>query len=296
MTGSSRAASPLLDTHFHLWKRDEIVPAGIMHAPYLSRDFEWKDYEAATQGLGIGRAIHVQVQHEADKAAREVAAVKRVMREHPSLVGMVAWAPLEDPDVERHLVALVEGGDVLGVRRLTQNERDPLFCARRDFIAGTRLLASYALVCEICVLEHQLEGVVRLANACPDVTIVLDHLGKPRYLSRAPTSSWLLQMRLIGSCENVVCKVAPTLYDLEDPELTADDAKLFVRHAVETFGWDRVVFGTNWPPSQAIVACTEWPTMLRTILADATQAELDLLFQGNASRIFALDNLDGPSD
>lgn len=123
----------VVDTHFHLWKSQEIAPpSGIMADPSLFRDFDWSDYELAMQGVALEAAIHVQVHHGSEKAKSEYGRVERFAAEHAPIAGMIAWAPLESPGVEREIAELAQSPLVAGVRRLTQQEPDECFAQGRS--------------------------------------------------------------------------------------------------------------------------------------------------------------------
>jgi L-fuconolactonase len=68
---------------------------------------------------------------------------------------------------------------VKGVRRNIQDEAEPDFCPRPDFVEGVRLLARYGLSFDLCIRHWQLRSVVELVRRCPDTVFILDHLGKP---------------------------------------------------------------------------------------------------------------------
>ena len=98
----------------------------------------------------------------------------------PKLKGMVAALPLEkgaaiEPEIEK----LRQHKIMRGVRRLIQNQPDPDFCIRPDFIAGLKLLAPHDISFDICVFHHHLPNVIKMVEKCPEVRFVLDHIGKP---------------------------------------------------------------------------------------------------------------------
>jgi L-fuconolactonase len=200
---------------------------------------------------------------------------------------MVAYACLESAGVAADLERLRAHPLVRGVRRNTQHEADPLFLARPDFVAGARRAGELDLVCDICVRDHQLEGALALARACPDTSIVLNHLGKPD-LTAPDQGRWRDGISRLAEQPSVSCKISVVVHTDADPALTRDLAAPIVRHAVSVFGWDRVLFASNWPVSTAVIGYGAWARMVREVLAGAAPDELERLFRGNARGIYGL--------
>jgi L-fuconolactonase len=280
-----RIPPELIDSHHHLWRRADAPFAGILGAPYLNRDFSFPDLEAAAEGLFLAGTVFVQVRDDLE----EVDYVESVARDHPTLGAMIAFAPLESPDVGGWLDRLGERPLVRGVRRNTQMEPDPAFVLQPGFVDGGRRLGERGLLCELCVRHEQIASVPAFARECPETRIVLEHLGKPD-VTGPPPPAWLRAVEELAGLPNAVCKVSVVVHSADDPTLRADVMAPFVRHAVDCFGWDRVLFGSNWPVSTAVAGYRAWAEMVTEILsgAGATPAQLAGLFAGNARRLYGL--------
>jgi L-fuconolactonase len=274
----------IVDAHHHLWHLRDLTPEGILSAHYLRRDFLWNDFEGAWSGLPVGRSVFVQVRSDSD----EVSFVERVAEKHPKLGAMIAWAPLELSEAPARLKRLKAHPLVRGVRRNTQHEADPLFCSRAEFVRGARLLGELGYICEICVRHEQIEAAVRLARACPETTIVLEHLGKPDVSGRPP-AQWLKATGELSALPNVHCKVSVVVHSDADPRYQAETLAPYIRHAVEAFGWERSLFGSNWPVSTAVIGYPEWVELLEATLPGGSEAEREAFYAGNARRLYRLD-------
>lgn len=275
----------MVDSHFHIFRRAKTKQAGIMGAPFLQRDVLWADYVAASAGTGLERAVMVQVNDFVDPLP-EAEWVSSVAASEGGPAAMVAYARLEAPSAAHHVASVSRLPLVRGVRRNTQAEADPLFCVRPGYVEGARLLPAAGLVCDVCIKAHQLEGVIRLAEAVPELTIVLDHLGKPDL--EADLTPWRRDLERLAALPNVVCKVSVVVHSDRDPRLTAAVAETVVNAAVEAFGWERVMFGSNWPVAEAVVGYAEWVGMVRDSLARESASDLAQLFSGTASRVYRL--------
>jgi len=275
-----------IDSHFHLWRRADIRVPGPLTFPMLDRDFGWEDFAQATAGLDLADAVMVQVDHDPGDGEPEVAWIEAVAAEHPELAAMVAWAPLERDDVRDHLDRLARHAIVRGVRRNTQHEADPMFCARPEFLAGAALLADYGLACDICALAEQLEGVVELARACPQTTIVLNHIGKPD-LSEAAFVPWAGRMAQLADCKNIVCKLSPVIRG-PDSRWDRESILPFAETVLRLFGCERVLWASNWPVMTVATDYRAWFELAEALVADRPAEDRDRLFFGNAARVYRL--------
>jgi L-fuconolactonase len=273
----------IVDSHHHLWRLHDVVPEGILAAPYLARDFLWSDFAEAWAGLPVSGSVFVQVRSDVN----EVAFVETVAAASPALGAMIAWAPLESPELGSVLERLRGRPLVRGVRRNTQHEADPEFCARPEYVRGARRLAEMGLLCEICVRHEQLSAAVALARACPETTIVLEHLGKPN-VNVSPRAYWLRSIEELAGLPNVHCKISVVVHGPDDPPYRPEALAPFVLHAVEVFGWERVLFGSNWPVSAAVAGYREWVELLVSVLGRAGPDRLAAFFALNARRLYRL--------
>jgi L-fuconolactonase len=202
------------------------------------------------------------------------------------IVGIVAHAPLEQgATIESSLARLESLPLVVGVRRLLQHEPDSLL---RDplLVEGMRLLAAHGLTCDLCVTFDQLEAVAGLAAACPDTQFVLDHLGKP-LVAAHQVQPWLAAFAALADRPNVSCKLsglltlAPTPWEPE--HLTP-----YLSHAIELFGPERCLFGSDWPLSQEVATYERWRGVVTDACCALTTAEQGGVLGENAIRFYNL--------
>lgn len=278
----------MIDTHFHVWRRADVVQAGILASPYLQRDFTWDDFQVAWDGLPVERCVEVQVNDFTDPAL-EARFVSEIAARDRRLGGYVGWAHLESPRAAADLEALLAFPFVRGVRRTLQIETDPRFALNEGYLRGARLLGERGLLCELCVRHDQIESVPGLVRACPDTQFVIQHLGKPD-LSRPPSPGWLRTIEELGELPNVVCKLSVVVNSDSDPRHRIEAVAPFVSHLVDCLGWERLVFGSNWPVATAVVGYREWVEMLQVILTGqgGDQGRLEAVFTGNARRLYNL--------
>ena len=278
----------LIDSHFHLWRLDRSSVVGNLADPRFKDEILWPDYEVARGATGLAGAVAVEVTSAPNAAdgEPEVEFFERVAGDHSALKAIVAWAPLEQENVSTHLKRLVRHPLVAGIRRNTQYEADPLFCATAGFVAGASKLADFGLVCDVCVKHWQLEGVIGLARAAPRTTIILNHLGKPEIGS--DLTLWRQNMSTLGDLPNVHVKMSVVVHGKASDSWHDDDVAPVVEHVLGAFGPERVLWGSNWPVAPLVTEYNEWLALAQSLAVHLSDAERAAIFHDNAARLYRI--------
>jgi L-fuconolactonase len=85
---------------------------------------------------------------------------------------------------------------------------------------------------------------------------------------------------------NVACKISGLVTEANPGKCGAEELRPYVVHALDCFGFDRVLFGGDWPVCNLACSFTDWLGALEQALAGASAANLAGLFQTNAERIY----------
>jgi L-fuconolactonase len=241
----------VVDGHLHLWDPGALAYewlTGHLAAPFGPGELE----VALADSPGVVfDFVFVQAECLPDQSLAEVDWVVSVASRVP-LRGVVARAPMESYAATiGHMAMLAERPLVVGVRRLLQAE--PLgFCLQPDFLRSARAVAAAGMSFDACVGWEQLRDVTGLADAVPDLPIVLDHLGKPALGSSpavpARNTPWAHSLRELARRPNVVCKLSGLPAEGRG-SWTAAQVRPFLDVALDAFGPDRLLFGSDWPVS-----------------------------------------------
>jgi L-fuconolactonase len=201
---------------------------------------------------------------------------------------MVAALPLErGAAIEADLDRLRQHKILRGIRRLIQNQPDPDFCIQPDFIAGLKLLAPHDMVFDICVFHHHLPNVIKMVSRCPEVRFVLDHIGKPA-IKAGLMDPWRQDMRELASLENVHCKISGVSTEADHKTWTRDQIRPYIEHAIESFGFDRIMYGGDWHVLELAGTYPDWVDIVDEITCDASAQDRRKLFRDNAISIYRL--------
>ena len=87
---------------------------------------------------------------------------------------------------------------------------------------------------------------LELVKAFPHQKFVIDHLAKP-YIKDGFFDGWATLIRELGRCENVWCKVSGLVTEADWNRWKYDHFALYLDLVFETFGCNRLMFGSDWP-------------------------------------------------
>lgn len=276
---------PIVDSHLHLWD-PKILSYPWLSGP-LDRPFLPADFLAASASIDIEAMVFLECAAEPDMALAEAQQVLAWAQEEPRIAAMVCNARLElgdavRPDLER----LAATSKVRGVRRIYQDEPDPNFCLRPDFIRGVKALGDYGLSFDMCLKHPQLQASIGLADACPNVPMVLDHIAKPG-IAAGLMQPWADQMRDLSRRENVVCKLSGVATEAAS-DWTPATLRPYIDVALEAFGPDRIMFGGDWPVSTLAISYPAWVALVDAAVADLSPTEQRQIFRDTARRFYRL--------
>ncbi|MEV6643808.1 amidohydrolase family protein [Amycolatopsis sp. NPDC051371] len=225
----------VLDSHVHFWDPRRLRYPWLDDVARLDRPF--------TPDLFPVRhdVIVVEAGRVAADAVAEIAWMRREAQRHPWIRGIVAHADLENP---AEAGRFADDPFVVGVRRNVQDEA-PGFLQREDFRTGVALLGEAGLPFDACVRAHQLPELTALAEACPQTTIVLDHLGKPSP-GGPGYGEWRGALRRLARHGNVRCKLSGLATETA-PGTARSLVVDALEEALDAFGPDRCLYGSDWP-------------------------------------------------
>lgn len=280
---------PIVDSHVHLLDPSRLGYAWTAGAPSLKAKKLPADLDAAAKPVRIEQIVFVEVDVDTPQHLAEAEWVSEIAAADPRVKGMVAALPLEQGKaVEKDLEELRKHKILRGIRRLIQNQPDPDFCIRPDFIAGLKLLGAHDLVFDICVFHHHLPNVIKMVEACPEVRFVLDHIGKPA-IKDGLLDPWRQHMKELAAHENVYCKISGVANEADHKTWTRDQLKPYIAHAIACFGFDRAFFGGDWHVMELAIRYPEWVAIVDWVTEGASAEEKRKLFHDNAIRFYSLD-------
>ncbi len=278
---------PIVDTHVHLWHPKQLRYPWLKQVPLLNRPFLLKDYNAAIGDLEVASMVFVQCDTHPDDGLKETSWVTSLAARDPRIRGIVAWAPLEVGNcVAAFIEKLAEESLVKGIRRLIQGESVD-FCIQPNFIDGVKTLSRHRLSFDLCIYHPQLANAIRLVEQCPDVQFILDHIGKPDIKNQL-FEPWKQEIKVLADFPNVHCKISGVVTEADHENWSLDDVQPYIDHVIACFGFDRVIYGSDWPVSTLATDYKRWVETLQVSVSGCSPEELRKLFHDNAVRFYKL--------
>ncbi|MCZ6635969.1 MAG: amidohydrolase family protein [bacterium] len=279
---------PIVDTHVHLWDPSHIHYAWLDGVEVLNRSFLPKDFREHCGPVEVERIVFLECDCGTDQAQAEADWVTSLAQEDPRIQGLVLHAPLELGDGARdELDVLSENGLVKGIRRLIQSESMD-FCLDPDFVRGVQLLPDYGFSFDLCIVYPQLKNTIQLVQQCPNVQFILDHIGKPDIKNHI-MEPWKTEIEELAGLPNVWCKVSGLVTEADMDHWEPAHLRPYIDHVVASFGFDRVIFGGDWPVVYQACEYPDWVETLEEAVSGCSEAELRKLFYDNAMAFYRLE-------
>jgi L-fuconolactonase len=275
----------VIDAHVHVWDANLVTYPWLPDVPTLADRYTLADVLPSFDAAEVTGCVLVQAaDHEADTELMLATAA-----EHPSRVlGVVGWVPLTEPGRAEALLDRWSGQALVGVRHLIHRDPDPRLLLRPEVDETLAILAERGLAFDACAESLQLlELVPTLAARHPRLQVVVDHLAKPPIRERG-WQPWAGMLAEAASLPNVVAKLSG-LNTAASPTWSSADFAPYVRHALEVFGPNRLLYGGDWP--FALLAADDYAHIwsgINDCLQELTPAERTAVLHDNAVATYGL--------
>lgn len=278
----------IVDTHLHVWDPARLSYPWLAQIPLLNKAYLLADYDRACAPVVVEKMVFVQAEADFAQFRAETAWVTELAEQDHRIQGIVSWAPLENGDAARKdLEQLAQNRFVKGIRRIIQFEPDIDFCLRPGFVKGVQALPDYGLSFDICIQPLQLANTIELVRRCPNVQFIMDHIGKPD-IKHQLLEPWKQQLRALANFPNVWCKMSGLVTEADHRNWSLKDLRPYIDHVISTFGFDRVMFGGDFPVVLQASPWTRWVETLECALAGCSVDELHQVFRDNALAFYRL--------
>ncbi|MGX9146988.1 amidohydrolase family protein [Mesorhizobium sp. 128a] len=277
----------IIDTHLHLIDLSALRYPWLGGVPALNRDFSHEEYATQARRAGIEAALHMEVDVDAADIEAETSHVRAQSLEEGSLLsGAIASCRPEEGGFADYLERQQANPFVKGFRRVLHVMPDELSDSGL-FRDNIKRLAGTGLTFDFVVLPHQIPRAIALADLAPDVQFVLDHCGVPDIKGNGE-HPWREHMAEIARRPNVTAKISGVVAYADAGSWTVETLRPYVEHTIGSFGWDRVVWGSDWPVCTLGGGLATWVAATHALIAGASTGERAKLLSGNARRMWSL--------
>lgn len=281
---------PIIDAHVHLYDPSAVDYPWMAGVPALNAPHPPDRFNDSLGGVEVEALVFVEVDAGPGAHMNEARFISDLREKTPLIRGMVASMPLEDgPEaVAVDLAAWAATPGARGVRRLIQKHADePGWSLREPFVEAVKSLDAHDLSFDICLFHPQMKDAITLVRACPDVRFVLDHIGKPG-IRDGLSDPWRDDIAVLAREPNVWCKISGVVTEADHEAWTTDQVAPYIAHAISCFGYQRSMFGGDWPVSTLATTYRRWVDVVDGVVANATAEERERLYRGTAREFYRL--------
>ncbi|WP_417434660.1 amidohydrolase family protein [Hoeflea sp.] len=277
----------IIDTHLHVVDPSALDYPWLATVPALNQAWPYAAYELEARRAGIARTLHMEVDVAPERIEDETGYIGTLAAQPDSLIaGAIASCRPEEPGFATYLDQQRDNPLIKGFRRVLHVMPDDL-PEQPLFRENIKRMTGSGLTFDLCMLPHQLPNAMALADLAPEVTFILDHCGVPDIKGDA-RQPWQDNITELAKRQNVIAKISGIVAYADPDSWVADTLRPWVEHTISSFGWDRVVWGSDWPVCTLGGGLLAWVAATHALLQGASAAEKQKLLSGNAQRIWNL--------
>ena len=202
------------------------------------------------------------------------------------VAAVAAWVDVTAKDVAEQLDSLAESPKLRSIALPVGGETDNHWLVQADTLRGLRLVAERGLCVDVEIEPRQVPSLGELAAAIPELRIVVAHIGSP-FIARSEREPWGVHMLNVAPHKNVYAKVSG-LAALDVQPWKVAHQRLFVESMVRRFGYERLMFGSDWPGHLAHAKFDEVREAALLAAGPMTDAQRDRLFGGTARAFYGI--------
>jgi L-fuconolactonase len=282
-----------VDAHHHLWPdpSPSDYPWMTDELAAIRRPFGPADLAPLIAAAGIDRTVLVQTR----SSVEETEAFLAIAAGTSFIAGVVGWLDLAGPGIAdgiARLRAMPGGSRLAGIRHQVHDEPDPDWLRQVEVRRGIAAVGAAGLAYDLLVRTRELPAALDTVRALPDVRFVIDHLAKPPIREGAAAlAAWSDALHPFAPLPNAWAKVSGLVTEAEWAGWTVDDLVPVIRVALEVFGPDRLLFGSDWPVCLLAASYERVVGAATDGLAAAGLADDDVatVFGSNAIEFYRLD-------
>lgn len=274
-----------IDAHQHFW---QYTPANhnwiTAEMAVLQRDYLPEHLQPELQKAGFAGCVAVQ----AAQTEAETEFLLRLAAAHPFIKGVVGWVDLRAAHAADRLAYFAQNPLFKGVRHIVQSEPDDNFLLQPDFLRGIFLLQSLNLTYDILIYPRHLPVTTTFVARFPNQKFVLDHLAKP-FIKAGRLQPWASDLKKLARYPQVYGKLSGLVTEADWQHWQPTDLIPYLETALEAFGPDRLLIGSDWPVCCLAAAYQPVMQAVQEYITSLSLAEQANILGYNAVRFYNLE-------
>lgn len=274
-----------IDAHQHYWNIQRgdygwITP----ELPVLYRDFLPGDLEPLLREYRLDGSILVQ----AAPTVEETRYILALAEQTPSILGIVGWLDLFDDDHRQYYEEFSRHPKFSGFRLMIQDMPDASRILEPAFVEALRGYADEDVPVDLLLTADQMEAALELLRLVPNLRGVIDHLAKPG-IKNGEWEPWARQLSQFAHYPGIYCKLSGMVTEADHTDWKTDHFAPYIRHVLQAFGPERVMFGSDWPVCLLAAEYGEVMDIVqRSLPPEWGERECELLFGENAKTFYKI--------
>jgi L-fucono-1,5-lactonase len=279
-------STSIVDSHQHFWQ------VGRFDYPWMSpelgvlyQDYLPADLEPLLKRCDVEKTVLVQ----ASNSLAETRWLLSLAEQNPFIAGVVGWVNLTSETLQRELDEFVAHPKFKGVRHLVESEPADDWLNQPGAIRGLQTLGKSDVSYDLLVHTRHLKCARTVAEQRPELRLVVDHMAKPP-IARHEISEWAMEIKKLAAYPNVWCKLSGLVTEADWKSWRVEDLQPFVDRAMEYFGPQRMMFGSDWPVCLLAATYDQVLDAAQLLVRDLNSEERDRIFRRNAIDFYRLED------
>ena len=275
----------LIDTHQHLIYNSEASYGWAKEIPALQSDFTIEDYHHLTKDYNIIGTLFMECAVDDPDYKKEANFIHSLIQKSDSgIKGLIlSTRPEDDREFDKWLDESNSLG-VVGYRRVLHTEPDEL-SQQSNFRENISKIGKTGKPFDLCFREDQLKIAIELSKSCDEMDLILNHCGVPAIAS-GEMNEWKKDITALSKLKHVTCKLSGIMAYCAPGTASYETIKPYVDHVIESFGPDRMIWGSDWPVVNLAKGLPEWLAVTETIMSNISKDEASKIANINAKRIY----------
>ncbi len=273
-----------IDSHQHFWNYNPQAHVWMNeHMDVLKKDYGPEDLALLLQACKLDGCIAVQ----ASQTEEENAFLLRLANESSIIKGIVGWVDLQSANLAERLSYYKQFPLIKGFRHVIHDEPEADFMLRPTFISGVKQLKDFGYTYDILIFHSHLPYTIKFLEQLPEQAFVIDHIAKPE-IRNGQLNNWIKGLKDVAAFQNVHCKISGMVTEARWKQWKKDDFKKYLDAAVEAFGVNRILYGSDWPVCTLSASYEEQYGIVADYFSGFSKYEQDGFFGLNAVRFYGL--------
>ncbi len=295
-----------VDAHHHLWDLDKI------HYPWLmargvtrffgdptsiQHNYLVNDFLDDIGDLPVTSSVHIQVGADSSDSVAETRWLQSEAQQAPLGItnAIVAFCDLADENADKILDAQADSGNLRGIRQIvgrspeedSESETGLLF-DNPVWLKNLACLPARQLSFDLQLIPAQLPAATEVLAKIPDLRVALCHCASPHDQSEDGLDFWRRELAGLAELPNVYCKLSG--FCMFEQNWDAERVRKTALSAIDIFGVDRCMFGSNFPVEKLYVGYQELYESYLDIVENFSDTEKNALMAGNAKQFYRLED------